>query len=75
MPLKYFSRREKQTTFVAIGALRVKFFSIVLIQREITDHTSKTICLDVFLWAIDGPSNPSYRLTEDFCEEMLILCF
>ena len=28
--LKYFSRREKQTTFVAIGALRVNFFIIVI---------------------------------------------
>ena len=40
--LKHFSRREKQTTFVAIGALRVKAFICHSIRNNIL-----TTCLNV----------------------------
>ena len=33
-PLKHFSRREKQTTFVAIGALRVKVVNVLLAIKQ-----------------------------------------
>ena len=41
--LKHFSRREKQTTFVAIGALRVKFVFYVSGGADLTKCTTAII--------------------------------